>query len=116
MSAKKHAYAWDPKKKQARMDHVIKWEERNGRPKPKNKILHHKDGSYDNSRARNIVLVDRSTHGLLHAGAQYRGGVLKKQCIDCATWLNPDEFYGKRTSRCKKCYNVHTEALRKARS
>lgn len=111
-----HAYAWDPVKKQSRMEHVIKWEKRTGRTKPKNMVLHHKDHGKTDGSARNIVLVDRSTHGLLHAGAQFRGGVLKKQCTDCRAWLNPDDFYGKRTSRCRPCYNKHTEKLRKQRS
>lgn len=109
-----HKSAWDPKKKIARMDHVIEYEKRTGKPKPKNKVLHHTDNGKTDSSSKNIKAISRKEHGLLHTGrAKKVGGKMMKKCSDCDKWLAADAFYGKRTSRCPQCYNKHTEANRK---
>mgnify|MGYP000492395921 CR=1 FL=1 len=78
-----HKSAWDPKKKMARMDHVIKYEQRTGKSKPKDKVLHHTDMGKADSSGQNIKAISRSEHGLLHAGAKRVNGKLMKQCKGC---------------------------------
>lgn len=46
---------------------------------PKGYVIHHKDGNHENNLPENLILIDKSTHSLIH---RYFGNILIR-CLHC---------------------------------
>lgn len=103
-------------------EHVIVWEEHNGKV-PSGYIIHHKNNNKSDNRIDNLEILDHSTHRRIHANWIMVNNIWTKPCLACGETKNIDDFnYTIRKNgtqayyqQCKKCMKLGIKPKRKRR-
>lgn len=92
-------------------EHVLVWEQANGRPVPAGHDIHHRDHDKLNNDISNLQLVTKLEHKRIHSGCELRDGEWWKPCSICHE-LKPvtdEHWYFSREGwplygRCRPCH------------
>lgn len=93
------------------LEHVLVWEEAEGRKVPPGHDIHHRDGDKLNNDRSNLQLVTKLEHKRIHSGCELRDGEWWKPCGVCGElkpitvehwYFSPEGWplYG----RCRPCH------------